>query len=126
MLKPLRILIIDDSPDDAQLILHTLRRSGYRPVYKRVDTAGTLTAVLGEKGWEWNVVPCDYAMPGFSGLAALPILRALAPGTPIIAVSGHAGQVRRGAIMRAGVSVFIDKSCLDELPRAIADVLSRD
>jgi CheY-like chemotaxis protein len=126
MPKLLRVLIIDDSDDDAELILRALRRAGYRPSFLRVATAGTLTTALGEKEWEWDLITCDYAMPGFSGLAAVPIVRALAPRTPIIAVSGHLEEARAIEVLRAGVEAFVSKDQLDDFGRVVAEVLAAE
>ena len=70
---PLRVLIVEDSEDDARLLLRELRRGGYAPVFERVATPASLDAALERQ--TWDVVISDYVIPGFGGLAQLPQLR---------------------------------------------------
>ena len=70
---PLRLLMVEDSDDDAQLLLVKVRRAGYQPDYVRVDNEPDLREALRDPSWQ--IVISDYAMPGFSGLKALQILR---------------------------------------------------
>ena len=67
--RKLRALIIDDSEDDADLLVRELRRGGYDPASKRVDTRETMSAALSES--TWDLIISDYVMPAFSGTAAL-------------------------------------------------------
>ncbi len=69
MFKPINILMIEDSEDDALLILRELRRGGYSVQHQRVETARAMQAALKEN--VWDVIISDYNLPGFSGLAAL-------------------------------------------------------
>jgi CheY-like chemotaxis protein len=77
MAKPLKVLIVEDSEDDTQMILRELKRGGYEPVFERVDTPAALSAALEKK--EWDVVLSDYVMPQLSGLDALGLFRAEKP-----------------------------------------------
>ncbi len=86
MSQPLRVLLIEDSEDDAVLILHTLRRGGYVPEAQRVDNAQALRAALERQ--PWDLVISDYVIPGFGGLAALSLVKEQAPDVPFIMVSG--------------------------------------
>ncbi len=65
MSGPLRALIIEDSEDDAKLLLRALRRGGFDPSHQRVETAEAMDAALQQT---WDVVISDWAMPHFSGL----------------------------------------------------------
>src|SRR5262245_3567997 len=71
--KPLRALIIDESSDDAELLIRELNREGYDLSFERTGTAAGLQAALDAQ--PWDVVLCDYTMPHLSGLAALQIVR---------------------------------------------------
>lgn len=67
--KPLRVLIVDDSEDDTLLLIRGLSRGGFKPEFERVETPEGLAAALAKKSWD--IIISDYAMPHFSGLAAL-------------------------------------------------------
>ena len=117
MSKPLRVLLIEDSEDDADLLLHELRRGGYDPIWRRVDAAPALVAALGDQ--EWDVVTCDYVMPQFSALAALQILRESGAGLPVIIVSGQVGEEVAVAAMKAGAHDYVSKHRMTRLVPAI-------
>ena len=72
MSNPLRALIVEDSQDDAAMVLRELRRAGYEVVSERVETAEGLNAALDRA--EWDVIISDYTMPHFSALNALAVL----------------------------------------------------
>ena len=72
--RPLRLLLVEDSPDDALFVLRELKRGGYRVSHERVETAGDMLAAL-KGGGEWDLVISDHAMPRFSAPAALELLR---------------------------------------------------
>ena len=66
---PLRLLLVEDSEDDAALVLLELRRAGFVPVAMRVETAEAMNAAL--RAGPWDLILADYNLPTFSGLAAL-------------------------------------------------------
>jgi hypothetical protein len=70
--RPLRVLLIEDSNDDACLLLRELEHAGYEPTWERVETAADLGAALRRR--EWDIITCDYVMPNFGALAALELL----------------------------------------------------
>jgi PAS domain S-box-containing protein len=117
MSTALRLLIVEDSDDDAQLMLINLRRAGYEPDYIRVDNEPDLQAALQQSGWQ--VVVSDYAMPGFSGLEALQLLRRQHPHLPFILVSGTVGEEIAVEAMRKGANDYIMKDNLTRLVPAI-------
>ncbi|MBV8878618.1 MAG: hybrid sensor histidine kinase/response regulator [Planctomycetaceae bacterium] len=117
MKTPLRVLIVEDSPDDALLILHELRRGGYEPHHVRVDTEkGMREAVI---GGTWDVVLADYAMPQFSGGTALAMLRKTGLDIPFIIVSGAIGEDTAVAAMKAGAHDYVMKTNLGRLVPAV-------
>src|SRR5439155_596312 len=117
MRVPLRVLIAEDSEDDARLLLLELQRAGYQPAYERVDTPTTMTAALDRQAWD--LVIGDYSMPAFSGPAALALLRARDLDTPFIFVSGTIGEDVAVEAMKAGAQDFLTKGNLRRLVPAV-------
>ena len=115
---PLRVLVVDDSEDDALLLLRELQQGGYEPTWERVDTAEALTAALATHSWDF--VLCDYVMPRFSGPAALQLIRERAPDLPVIIVSGQIGEEFTVAAMKAGAQDYVMKNNLARLVPAVA------
>src|SRR3989442_13163184 len=90
MTNLLRMLMVEDSEDDAELLAHELRRAGFALEFERVDNAATLEAALDRS--TWDVIIGDNSMPGFSGTEALPLLRARGLAGPFVFVSGPVGR----------------------------------
>ena len=65
----LRVLIVEDSEDDALLIIRELKKGGYNPVYERVETAASMKKALKEK--QWDIILCDYKLPKFNAPSAI-------------------------------------------------------
>ena len=115
---PLRVLLVEDSEDDALLLQRELRRGGYEPACERVDTAEDMEAAL-EEG-TWDIVISDHSMPAFSSSAALELLRRKGfVDTPFIIVSGRIGEDVAVAAMKAGAHDYIMKDNLARLNTAI-------
>ena len=116
MKHTLRILIVDDSPEDAILIVRHLQRE-FTPVYERVETPDEMEAALDRGGW--HLVISDYVMPRFSGLTALKLLHDRAIDLPFIMVSGQMGEDAAVEAMRAGAHDYLIKDRLSRLIPAI-------
>jgi len=117
MRVPLRVLIAEDSEDDALLLLKELQRAGYQPTHERVDTPAAMSSALDRHAWD--LVIGDYSMPAFSGPAALALLRARDLDTPFIFVSGTIGEDVAVEAMKAGAQDFLTKGNLRRLIPAI-------
>ena len=117
MLKPLRVLLIEDSDPDALLLGRHLRQGGLEPAIRRVETAAQLQAALPEE--EWHVIISDYRLPGFDGMEALQQVKAHGRDVPFILVSGVIGDEQAVAAMKAGAHDFILKDKLARLVPAI-------
>ena len=81
-MKPLRVLLVEDSPDDEALLRLELKRAGWAVTCLRVETAEAMRAALEESSWD--VVLSDYHLPTFSAPEALAVLSAVAPEVPLI------------------------------------------
>jgi signal transduction histidine kinase len=115
MKKPLRVLLVEDSDDDAELVLRTLRR-GFDVEVERVETAEAMNEALDRP---WDVVVSDYSMPRFSGPAAYGVLRAKGLDLPFIIASGTIGEDVAIATMKLGVNDYLLKGNLARLVPAI-------
>lgn len=115
--RPLRVLIVEDSPEDTQLLLFDLEQSGYQVDSRRVDSAETLRHAL--SGPPWDIVLSDHNMPDFSSTEALALVRERDPDLPFIIVSGSIGEEQAVAAMRAGARDYILKGNARRLIPAI-------
>jgi len=116
--RPLRVLLVEDSEDDAFLVIRTLEKGGYAPVYERVQTAGEMVSAL--RDGSWDAVLCDYHLPRFGGLAALGLMKELGLDLPFIVVSGAIGEETAVGAMKAGAHDYIMKDNLSRLAPALA------
>jgi len=113
----LRLLFVEDSGEDAALIVRELRRGGYNPTFERVETRDAMSTALDIQ--HWDAVIADYSMPQFSGMGALKVLREKKLDIPFIIVSGAIGEDTAVSIMKAGASDFVMKSNLTRLSAAL-------
>jgi two-component system cell cycle sensor histidine kinase/response regulator CckA len=114
---PLRVLLVEDSDDDARLLVRQLGSSGYDVTHRRVDTPDAMQEALDRN--IWDIVISDYSMPQFSGTAALTLLQERGLDLPFIFVSGTIGEDVAVAAMRAGASDYVLKDKLKRLVPAI-------
>ncbi|MEO0836063.1 MAG: response regulator, partial [Cyanobacteria bacterium J06642_3] len=114
----LRVLIIEDSEDDAELLAIALEQGGYSIIYQRVDTKAAMqTALLSSQ--PWNIVIADYSMPQFSAIAALEVLKEHQLDLPFLIVSGKIGEDTAVAAMKAGAHDYLVKGKLSRLIPAV-------
>jgi two-component system cell cycle sensor histidine kinase/response regulator CckA len=118
MSKPLRVLLVEDSEQDAELIVCELQRGGYDVIFERVQTAEAMKLAL--EGGDWDMVLSDYSLPGFSGTGALELLTATGRDLPFIVISGTIGEETAVASLKAGAHDFLTKGHLARLLPAIA------
>ena len=118
MTRPLKVLVIEDSEDDGLLLIRELERGGFKPEWRRIDTAAELEQVLEEDRWE--IILSDYRMPGFTGAEALAMVRGRGLDTPFIVISGTAGEETAVQMMRDGADDYFLKGTLRLLPEAVA------
>jgi diguanylate cyclase len=123
MSKPLKVLIVEDCEDDAQLLLRELRRGGFDPSWARVDDSKGMSAALERE--EWQVILSDHSMPRFNAPRALELVQARDMDVPFIIVSGSIGEEQAVAAMRAGASDYLVKGSLGRLATAIERELTQ-
>ena len=116
-MKPLRLLLVEDSENDATILIEYLRQGGYEPDYTRVDNEKALTSALDDH--DWDLVIADYTMPGFSGTSALAMVRDRGLEVPFIFVSGTIGEEIAVDAMKNGADDYIIKNNLNRLIPAI-------
>jgi two-component system cell cycle sensor histidine kinase/response regulator CckA len=115
--KPLRVLIVEDSEDDADLLLLSLRSGGYEVAHCRAETADEMRAALAKGGWD--VILSDYSLPDFDANAALLVLKESGVDIPFIIISGKIGEETAVAALHAGAHDFLVKGNLARLIPAI-------
>jgi two-component system cell cycle sensor histidine kinase/response regulator CckA len=114
---PLRLLIVEDSPTDAKLVVTRLKPLRREVVWERVETAEAMRAALRDRAWDFVI--SDWSMPQFSALAAAAILAELDMDLPFIIVSGTIGEETAVEAMRAGARDFVLKDNLGRLHPAV-------
>ena len=117
MKKPLRVLVVEDSEDDASLVVRELKRGGYAPTFQRVETAAALQTAL--RNQECDVIIADYNLPNFNALEALRLLKDSGLDLPFIVVTGSITDDTAVAAMKAGAHDYIMKDNLKRLAPAI-------
>ncbi len=117
MPKSIRLLIVEDSDDDTELLLRELRKGGFDPESRRVETAHDMKEALSSQ--DWDIIVSDYSMPNFDGIAALKIANHLAVNLPFIIVSANIGEEIAVMAMKAGANDYIMKGNLARLVPAI-------
>ncbi len=121
--KPLKVLMIEDSDDDAHLIAGELKHGGFDVKFERVDTSSVLEKAL-TKG-SWDVILCDHAMPKLCAPEAVSILKKNKIHTPVIIVSGWISEDLAKATVEAGADDFVSKRDLKKLPAVISKHLGK-
>lgn len=113
----MRLLVAEDSEDDTLLLVRALRRSGFEPNYRRVDSPAALCHALDEA--EWDLIITDYNMPQFSPDDVLRAIHERGLDMPVILVSAHLADARAADVMKAGVNDYVLKDNLSRLGPAI-------
>jgi PAS domain S-box-containing protein len=113
----LRILIVEDSEDDAELMIREIRRGGYAVEFTRVETQITMQEAL-SRG-PWDIILSDYTMPEFSAMGAVRTLKESGLDIPLLVVSGTIGEETAVAALKAGAHDFLLKGKLARLIPAI-------
>lgn len=119
----INILLVEDNPADAELVMIELSDNFGNINFHRVDNDRDLKIALVE--FDPHLVISDYSMPGFSGKEALSICLTLKPDVPLIFVSGTIGEERAVDALKKGAADYVLKSSLARLPHAVKTVLEK-
>jgi two-component system cell cycle sensor histidine kinase/response regulator CckA len=122
MSSPLRVLILDDSPADACLMLHELRQAGFVCQWERVESEPDFLARLAPAP---DVILSDYRMPQFDATRALQLLRERGLDVPFLIVSGSIGEDLAVAAMREGATDYLLKDRMGRLGQAVKQALEQ-
>ncbi len=125
MATPLRVLILEDMPDDAELMFHQLRQVGLDPVWQRVETETDYCDALGQRASAWQVILADYTLPQFDALRALRLLRERGLDIPFIVVTGSVSEEVAVECMKQGASDYLLKDRLARLGPAVRHAVAQ-
>jgi signal transduction histidine kinase len=119
---PLRVLLVEDRPSDAALLVHLLRQAGFAPEWTRVETELEYLIHLDPA---LDIILADYALPQFSGLEALRLLHKRGLTIPFILITGTAGEEAAVEALHLGADDYLLKDRLARLGRAVTRALER-
>ncbi|HEU0039988.1 MAG TPA: response regulator, partial [Verrucomicrobiae bacterium] len=119
---PLNILLVEDSEEDAELVVAELRRAGFEPQWKRVTTEADYRASLEDAP---DLIISDFALPQFSGLRAMDLLRERGLDIPVILVTGTLGEDRAVEAMRHGMTDYLLKDRIGRLGNSVSRALEQ-
>ena len=114
---PLSVLFVEDSSDDALLLVHELKRGGFLPRCERVETEDALKAMLLDR--QWDLVITDHNMPKLDSHRAIHLIQGVTQDIPVIIVSGSIGEELAVEAMKAGANDYIMKTNLTRLVPAV-------
>ena len=123
LVAPLCVLIIEDSEDDAVIVLRELKQGGYDINFERVDNHSALQASLASR--PWDLIISDFALPQFSGMDALKLVRSTGSDAPFIFISGTMGEDIAVAALKDGAQDYLVKDNLKRLVPAVQRELQK-
>jgi len=122
MKNSLRVLILEDRLSDAELIVHELRREGYEPDWKRVDTEEDFRNALDR---ELDLILADYSLPQFDALGALHVLQDSGLDLPFLIITGSVSEEIAVECMKQGAADYLLKDRLARLGPAVNHALQQ-
>ncbi len=120
--RRLRILLVEDRPDDVALVRRTLEKGGFEIALTVADTEGAYVSGLAARP---DIILSDYHLPNFSGERALELAHLMAPDLPFIVLSGSLGEEACADIIKRGANDCLLKASLARLPAAIASAVAK-
>jgi diguanylate cyclase (GGDEF)-like protein/PAS domain S-box-containing protein len=128
MRESIKVLLVEDRPEDAELLIREMRSRGLRITSKRVETGPEFEEAL--EGFGPDLILSDYTLPGFHGIDALEVANRRRPDTPFIFVSGTIGEERAIQALKQGAVDYVLKDnrvrLVPAIERAMRDVAERD
>ena len=122
MTAQIRVLFLEDEPDQVRLLAHELRRAGFDASFQRAESEAEFVALLDPA---LDVILADYSLPQWSGFDALRLVRTRGLDVPVIVVSGTMGEEQAVAAMREGAADYLLKDRLARLGPAVASAIER-
>jgi DNA-binding NtrC family response regulator len=119
---PIRVLILEDNPSDAELMADALRQEGYEPYYERVENEPGFMASLPMK---FDLILSDYSLPQFDGITAVKLARARGFHVPFVLVSGKIGEDIAVEAMRNGTDDYLLKDRIARLSQAARQAIEK-
>ena len=120
MNEPLKVLVLEDRPADAELVLYELKRSGYQFSHQRVDTRDTYVQAIQEP---IDIILADYSLPQFNAMQALHLLQEYGLDIPFIVVTGTISEEAAVETMKQGAADYLLKDRLSRLGQAVQRAL---
>ena len=120
---PIRVLIVEDSRDDADLMIRCLRKGGFKPKAKRVESAGGLSSAI--RNATWDIILCDHNMPGFDSVKALDILNNAHSNIPFLLISDGVPDNIASELMQNGAKATLSKNNMGDLVPAVVKELQQ-
>ena len=120
---PVRLLIIEDSKDDAELMIRHLRKGGFKPKAQRVESSSGLTSALQKNCWD--LVLCDHNMPGFDSVEALSILNQSGTDIPFLLISDAVPEDIASRLLNNGAKAILSKQEMGDLVPAVVKELQQ-
>jgi PAS domain S-box-containing protein len=121
MPKPLKVLIAEDNPNDAELAMMELRRAGFEPKWERVETEADYIARLND---DLDLILSDFQMPSFNGFRALELLKDRGLEVPFILISGTIGEDVAVTAMKRGATDYFLKDRLTRLGSSVTNAIA--
>src|SRR5438552_17767636 len=120
--RPLRVLILEDRPEDAELELHELRRAGFEPSWHRVEDEAGFRSKLDP---ELDLVLADYHQPQFDAVRGLKLMKEAGLDIPFVIVSGAVGDDLAVAAVRQGATDYVLKDRIGRLGTAVKNAIEQ-
>jgi two-component system, cell cycle sensor histidine kinase and response regulator CckA len=121
-MKPLKVLILEDRPDDAELVLCELHKAGYDPQHEQVETEEAFRSRLNN---QLDIILADYHLPQYDALHALQHLKEIGLDIPFIVVTGAVGEEKAVECIKAGATDYLLKNSLARLAHAVERALEQ-
>jgi PAS domain S-box-containing protein/diguanylate cyclase (GGDEF)-like protein len=121
-MQPVRLLLVEDMPMEAEIAVRQLESGGFACTWKRVDSEAVLRAALADN--KPDIILSDFTLPGFDGLSALEIAREISPDTPFIFLSGTIGEERAIDALQRGAYDYVLKTNMARLVPAVRRALN--